>query len=431
MRRRSFWRAAVVAAVVVMVGSSCQWTFARFDAANTGASTNEKILTLANVPGLDEEWSSTTTLGPSVTAPIVVGSRVFVASSTGLAAFDAGGVEGCSGSPKTCAPLWTAPGFANNLFVLGGVLVRSGGSGIEAFDPAGATNCSGAPRVCQPLWTSPNPAGAGVAAGSEIFAPGQIGSGTAVVTAAGCAAPASCPPLRTYPAPCASLSLCTSKYTSLAGDDLITSSDGHLTENTGMVAAFDRSGAQGCSGTPITCAPRWATRVGDPIGPPAVAGGSIYQAALEWCSVPEECAPRATLTALDRATGAKRWVNPLSTSFAGIAVADGWVHEAHSDELVTYRDPGTCITTCPRHHRAALGGTGRASLAVANGMVFVGNSNGVSVFDVAGVAGCTPAPIECSAVAHVDGFWTYELSIALGNVWAVDSTGRLHALGLD
>ena len=265
----------------------------------------------------------------------------------------------------------------------------------------------------------------------EIFAPGQIGSGTAVVTAAGCAAPASCPPLRTYPAPCASLSLCTSKYTSLAGDDLITSSDGHLTENTGMVAAFDRSGAQGCSGTPITCAPRWATRVGDPIGPPAVAGGSIYQAALEWCSVPEECAPRATLTALDRATGAKRWVNPLSTSFAGIAVADGWVHEAHSDELVTYRDPGTCITTCPRHHRAALGGTGRASLAVANGMVFVGNSNGVSVFDVAGVAGCTPAPIECSAVAHVDGFWTYELSIALGNVWAVDSTGRLHALGLD
>ena len=67
----------------------------------------------------------------------------------------------------------------------------------------------------------------------------------------------------------------------------------------------------------------------------------------------------------------------------------------------------------------------------AHGMVFVGNSDGVSVFDAAGVAGCTPAPIQCSSLAHVDGFWTYQLSIGLGKVFAVDSTGRLHALGLN
>ena len=83
---------------------------------------------------------------------------VYVGSNDGkLYAFDATGVTGCNGSPKTCTPLWTgatgsyiedSPAVANGVVYIGSDDIK-----LYAFDAAGATGCSGSPKTCTPLWT--------------------------------------------------------------------------------------------------------------------------------------------------------------------------------------------------------------------------------------------------------------------------------------
>jgi hypothetical protein len=83
-----------------------------------------------------------------------------------LYAFDAAGTTKCSGSPKVCTPLWTAaqPGWgASSPAVANGVVYATywgandpdlldGFAGIRAYDAAGTINCSGTPKTCAPLW---------------------------------------------------------------------------------------------------------------------------------------------------------------------------------------------------------------------------------------------------------------------------------------
>src|SRR4029077_14463805 len=94
---------------------------------------------------------------PAVADGIVyVGSGFYPAGT--LSAFDAAGTTNCSGTPKTCAPLWTAPtlgGVGSSPAVGNGVVyVGTNGGGSYAFDAAGNTNCSGTPKTCAPLWTA-------------------------------------------------------------------------------------------------------------------------------------------------------------------------------------------------------------------------------------------------------------------------------------
>jgi outer membrane protein assembly factor BamB len=143
---------------------------------------------------------------PVVESPAVVTGVVYVAgggfvSPPGaffgtLDAFDAAGTTNCSGSPKTCTPLWSdfvtrpvgIPAVANGVVYVGAqdgnlhaydaasgqelwtapgagisipavangvVYVGSGGRGnlLYAFDADGNTNCSRSPKTCAPLWT--------------------------------------------------------------------------------------------------------------------------------------------------------------------------------------------------------------------------------------------------------------------------------------
>src|SRR5206468_496644 len=78
-----------------------------------------------------------------------------------LYAFDAAGNTNCSGTPKSCTPLWTAstatqqPGnIAGPPTVANGVVYVVALAGMYAFDAAGTTNCSGSPKTCAPLWTT-------------------------------------------------------------------------------------------------------------------------------------------------------------------------------------------------------------------------------------------------------------------------------------
>jgi outer membrane protein assembly factor BamB len=100
-------------------------------------------------------------------SPAVADGRVFVGSEDfKLYAFDANGSTNCSGSPTaTCSPLWTAattntlvssPAVANGVVYIGTVAGGSFGARLNAYDAAGSTNCSGTPRTCNPLWSSGN-----------------------------------------------------------------------------------------------------------------------------------------------------------------------------------------------------------------------------------------------------------------------------------
>src|SRR5262249_35484045 len=147
-------------------------------------------------------------------------------SDSRLDAFDAAGNVNCSGTPKICAPLWTAlmgglpssPAVGN-----GGVYTGSDDGRLYAFDAAGNNNCSGSPKACAPLWTGPT--------GAAIFSSPAVANGVVYV----------------------------------GSDD-------------GRLYAFDAGGNFNCSGSPKTCAPLWTT---DPTGSsiessPAVANGVVY-----------------------------------------------------------------------------------------------------------------------------------------------------------
>jgi outer membrane protein assembly factor BamB len=104
--------------------------------------------------------------GTVQSSPSVAGGRVFVGSADSkLYTFDAAGQSGCGGMPKTCAPLWTATlpgGTSGSPAVQSGVVYVASQANagltiparVNAFDAAGVTNCSGSPRTCQPLWVS-------------------------------------------------------------------------------------------------------------------------------------------------------------------------------------------------------------------------------------------------------------------------------------
>lgn len=107
-------------------------------------------------------WTAAT--GPTFASPAVAGGTVYVSGlDRKLSAFDATGTIGCAGIPKVCAPLWTALttpvvsaiGIATPLVVNGLVFVGTGvGSGfVHAYDAAGVTNCTGSPKSCTPLWS--------------------------------------------------------------------------------------------------------------------------------------------------------------------------------------------------------------------------------------------------------------------------------------
>lgn len=144
-------------------------------------------------------------------------------------AFDANGVQGCTGTPAVCQPLWSAPlpGNAEHLGLVG--IAVSGGhvfvpteSGVSVFDAKGVTGCSGTPKVCTPVAT--------LTFGAS---PGTRGS----VTIAN-------------------------------GVAYVGSMDG--------LFAFDANLSQGCSGTPLVCQPVLHVLGGTSVSTPAVVSGQVH-----------------------------------------------------------------------------------------------------------------------------------------------------------
>ena len=220
-------------------------------------------------------------------SPAVVGGTVYVgALNSRLIAFDALGIRGCGGEPRTCEPLWSADLGAGGIF--GSVAVEDGrvyaatfGGLVAAVDARGRDGCSGSPRVCVPLWTArpgdDELTGPAVAGGLVYVTDdaGRLYAYDAAGRRACAGTPVVCSPVWT--AQSGRLAT-TFSMPSVANGVVYTSSQG-----SGIASAFDARGETGCvAGTPARCSPLWSVRLPYIVdGAPAIADGKVYIASLD------------------------------------------------------------------------------------------------------------------------------------------------------
>jgi outer membrane protein assembly factor BamB len=355
----TFWlRRVTLLVVIVLVAAGCDWTMFGYGPGNTRYNPSEKTIAPGNVASLTTAWSASV---DESTSAAVANGMVYVGSDDEhVYAFDAAGSAGCSGTPKTCAPLWSASVFGSvkgsPAVVNGVVYVATNLGDLYAFDAAGSTFCSGTPKTCGPLWTA---AGLGEIVGSPTVANGvvYVGSGDGHLYAFDAAGATNC--VRTA-------MTCKSLWTASAGVNVKSSpavANGEVyVEGADGLYTFDAAGSTGCSGTPKTCAPLWTASLGSSqLSSPAVANGIIYVNSFN-----------GTVYAFNAAG---------STGCSGT--------------------PKTCapLWTAP------TGNLLMSSPAVANGVVYVGSGTfgTLYAFSAAGSTGCSGSPKTCAAL------WTASL----------------------
>ncbi len=217
--------------------------------------------------------------GPIEGSVAVSRGVVYVGSGDGdLYAFDAAGQTNCSGTPLVCAPLWTgttggpmqfgaSPAVANGL-----VYVGSGDSSLYAFDAAGILNCSGDPKSCSPLWTAPT---GGSITSTPAVAGGvlYVGSNDGNLYAFDALGQTNC---SGTPKKCAPL--WTGFTVTLNGLGSPAVANGVVYEqSSGSLFAFDAAGVTNCSGTPTTCTPLWSGSLFySPFASAIVVNGFVY-----------------------------------------------------------------------------------------------------------------------------------------------------------
>ena len=203
-------------------------------------------------------------------------------------AFDAAGQHLCSGSPRTCAPLWTAraplaggiSGDAAAPMIADGFLYPGGRIGDESFtdgqtyvfDAVGTNGCSGTPKTCAPLWEIPTDAVASPPASAydtlyvidhffDQFA-GVARNTLRAFDAGACTSdPPGCTPLFTAPG--------------VVGAPSVANGLAYVGTG-GRLSAFDATGATGCTGSPKVCTPLWTATVGAFVSEPVIASGMVY-----------------------------------------------------------------------------------------------------------------------------------------------------------
>jgi outer membrane protein assembly factor BamB len=262
-------------------------------------------------------WTGSTAPNDAPSAPAVANGVVYLASASGptLYAFDANGVTKCSGPPKVCQPMWTATTHgASSVVVVNGVVYVGGdgvggGSAIEAFDANGVTNCSGTPKTCTPLWTSSSNVGfsSPAVANGVLYATGEdetLYAFSANGTTNCSGTPTTCNPLWTAPM----------YITPDPSPASPTVSNGIVYDQAfNGLFAFDAGGTANCLGSPKTCSPLWTAPEGSSGGDGqslAVANGIAY--------APNSAGVAAfDANALTNCSGTPKTCTPLWTDNAG------------------------------------------------------------------------------------------------------------------
>ncbi len=248
---------------------------AAFNAAGCSASVCTPVWTTSGLP------ASTGNTG----SPAIANGVLYLANQT-LYAFNAAGTANCSGTPKTCAPLWTAattnyPTYSAPAVANGTVYVGSWGSKLYAFNAAGSTNCSTSAtgKTCTPLWTAATPSGIG---GTPAVANGVVYtvSGNGTLSAFNAAGSKNCSGTVTA-------KTCTPLWSSGPGTSgYVTSSSPavangvvYFSSTNGGTYGYDAAGSLNCSvsGTAKTCSPLWGAVSGFiGGGSPAIVNGVLY-----------------------------------------------------------------------------------------------------------------------------------------------------------
>ena len=419
-----------IVAVVMIVLGGCGWTRPRFDAANTGSNPFETTISPANVGSLTEQFRLPAAAEAGQIPGVVVARGHAFVGGNPIRAFDAGGLTGCSGSPRVCAPQWSLSGDGNgNPDVIGTNLYVYN----DVFDADGALGCGGQPRVCDLLGYEDGPIGSFSTdpANLHLLAYGLFGIHTSTFQGQIAGYNADCHPQL---APCATpfvadlgtvpgdgtvggpaigggrvfgsiSSVQTNTGTLIVFDGThspatvlwsgalpgVGSADAAVAEGVvvttvrtavgSQLLAFDATGHTNCSGSPVVCQPLWRSDVWTGAGTdaaPAIAGGTVYRAVGSQVRAYD-------LHGGTNCTGAPKVCQKL------------WVGSM---------------------------GAGITAPAVAGGVVYVGDSTGhVDAFDAKGVTGCSATTRVCGAL------WDHSLGTAAGP--PAVAGGRVYVAGLD
>jgi hypothetical protein len=387
--------------IAVLALAGCEWTAFGYDLGNTRSS-GDNVITRDNVAALRASFTGVT--GSTVrSSPAIAKDVAYVAVNDGkLYAFDALGITGCAGSPKTCDPLWTAdlhntsPG--DPTVADGRVFVQTG-STLFAFDAAGSsTRCmtTAGVKTCLPLWQH------NFASSSGVTSDAIVENGVVYLThqtllyafdAAGC-------PSR----------VCTPKWTA---SGVNTASDlappafanGRLyvggVRGSNKVSVFD---VAACSAG--SCTPVWTTSAGG--GGVMVAGGRLYSGGALWLYAFDANGNDNCPVSPSGKVCSPLWRYPLYNGLdTQPAIANGIVYTGTPGSGITvpillgaFRADGSGCTgvprTCGALWKSSVPGAGgeQSAPAVANGLVFVGSkNNSVYAFAAGGCSASVCAPL--------------------------------------
>ncbi len=283
-----------------------------------------------------------------------------------LDAYDANGVTGCSGTPKTCSPLWTAAlesGNSNSSpTVANGIVYISDRGNLYAFDANGVTGCSGTPKTCSPLWSSP-------------YGDADVGD---------------------------------ADQSSPAVANGVVYTGGY-----GFLHAFDANGVTGCSGTPKVCSPLWSTfseSVEESFGSPVVANGLVYYFGGAYDA-----------NGVTGCSGTPKVCSPLWEFGNGRspAIANGVLYVSGGHLNKTLLHAYNALTGAPLWSSTAARDFVNASPVVANGVVYIAaDDDHLYAFDASGTTGCSVTPKICAPLASFAnaGEWV-SAAIANGRVY--------------
>jgi hypothetical protein len=188
------------------------------------------------------------------------GDTVFLGLPLGPSlAFDNRGITGCTGTPRTCTPMWSYSDDTGAQAARNGRLYASVNGAVAAFDAHGTQGCSGVPKVCAPLWSTPTGSGGATTVGSKYLYDRVPGGniGAFAVDGTGCSgAPVVCQPQWTSVQGASGTA--SPVETSEAGGVLYTLSDicddpSCTTTGNCYVDGHDAAGTEGCAGTPKIC----------------------------------------------------------------------------------------------------------------------------------------------------------------------------------
>jgi hypothetical protein len=442
MRRLVILMAVTVAGVGL---SACDWSEFRYGPDQTGYNSGETTLSTSNVAQLVQKYSATPD-GSYVSSALIANGVVYITSApprgygAELETYDGAGLTNCSGTPHTCAPLWTTGADVSpysDAIIAGGMVYVASGDAIDVFDAAGNTNCSGSPKVCEPLWSYSVPGGLNhgdpTVANGILYVAGNLyqpgGQGLAAFDATGstnCSGtPKICQPLWT--APVAAITA-----PAVANGVVYVSTDAYGI----TLQAYDASGKTNCSGAPTVCQPLWSGQTASTSlfvggGQPAVAGGHVYVTASS-----DFPTPFSTLFAFDASggpncSGTPRVCQPLwsapksySEGFADApAVANGVVYAGSAQGLDAYDASGktSCSGTPTVCQPLWTGdpGVGFGVPSVANGVVYVAAAQTLYAFDAAGKLDCSGTPTTCGQLwsETISGYVASAPSISNGMVY--------------